>query len=195
MEYQNFPEKNPGDRPEEGPSVELPKQNRFSWVRNFFVFIVLAVVIAGSFMISFQLGKKVLFSVKKQPFMERDAGRLEPPPSYEALRKLEKALRAESKKIAPKKSVRKAAPARRYQRTPAAKKTGSYYKVQVGPFATLSEAKYHLSLIRARGIDAFLKKYGATWKIQAGAYKSLKMAKQQQKALLGKEFKSKIIIE
>lgn len=211
MEYLNFPEKNPGENPptDEGPSVELPKQNRFSWLRNFFVFVVLAVVIAGSFMISFQLGKKVLFSVKKQPLMETDARLQEPPPSYEALRKLEKALRAEGKKkkLAAKKSGRKAphraSPRRRVAAVKKAApatviaetKSGSYYKVQVGPFTTLENAKYHLSQMRARGIDVFLKKYGASWKVQAGAYKSLKMARQQQTVLQGKGFKSKIIIE
>lgn len=172
------------------------------------VFIVLAIVIAGSFMISFQLGKKVLFSVKKQPIMETEARLLEPPPSYEALRRLEKALRAESKKkLTAKKSGRTAARrTSRHHRTYAAKrtaptpvaavtKTGSYYKVQVGPFTTLDNAKYHLSQMQTRGTDAFLKKYGASWKIQAGAYKSLKMAKQQQRILQGKGFKSKIIIE
>ncbi|MBU1616938.1 MAG: SPOR domain-containing protein [Candidatus Margulisbacteria bacterium] len=200
MEYLNFPEKDPNEIPstDDGPTVQLPKKNRFSgWLRSLLVFIVLVALIAGSFLISFQLGKKILFSVKK-PMRESKTMVLEPPPSYEALVKLEKALRAGSKEkpAVKKKSVKRyRRTAYRSTRSVAARRSGTYYKVQIGPFRSLTEAKYHLELVKKRGFDAFLKKYGSYWKIQAGAYKSLKTAKQQQQLLLKKEFKSKIIIE
>ncbi|OGC12305.1 hypothetical protein A3K48_07630 [candidate division WOR-1 bacterium RIFOXYA12_FULL_52_29] len=194
MEYLNFPEKdqNAASSADEGPRVQLPKQNRFSgWLKSFFVFVVLIAVIAGSFLISFQLGKKVLFSVKK-PDREKKAMLLESPPSYEALVKLEKALRSGSKKkpAIAKKTVKRSR--RVYSRSA---RSGTYYKVQIGPYSSLATAKYHLGLVKNRGFAAFLKKYGSKWKIQAGAYKSLKTARVQQSKLLRKEFKSKIIIE
>ncbi|MDD5594109.1 MAG: SPOR domain-containing protein [Candidatus Margulisbacteria bacterium] len=200
----NIPPGNFGEK-EFSPQAETPKGNRFlSWLKNILVLLVLIGVVAASFWVSFQLGKKILVPTKKLP--ERiSAANLEPPPSIKSLQKLQALMSAEAgKKIKPAKTAAKAPTrAKIVAKKCAVPKTVAparisgrgYYKLQAGLLADKAQAEELAGRMKSAGIDVFVKKVGGGWRVQAGAYKTKEMAEITQSALNKKGYKSKIVFE
>jgi len=189
---------------EHQPETEfIHKENNFlTRVKNILVFLILAGVVVASFWISFQLGKRIIFPVKKLP--ERiEVAIPEPPPSIQALQKLQEIMSAEvgsaeakkeEKKVAvvPKKVVKKVVA------KPAAKAviTGKgYYKVQAGLFSQKTKALALADQVKTKGFDVCLKKVSSGWRVQVGAFRTKSSAAKLISSLNKKGFKAQIFYE
>lgn len=188
----------PGNFPKEESrqQIEFPRENRFfSFLKNVLIFLVLVGIVVASFMVSFQLGKKILVPTKKAP-EKITAAIPETPPSLKSLQKLQALMSAEAvgkeaKKAAPKKHkrhCRKSGAAGRHAR-------GSYYKIQAGLFADKAQAAALAETMKTAGIDIYIKKVGGSWRVQAGAYKTKDMADKAAAEVEAKGFKSQVIFE
>lgn len=152
-------------------------------------FLVLVAVVAASFWISFQLGKRILLPVKKFPERKIEVAISEPPPSIQAL---QKALSAEVEKPpveTPEAKKSKPAPVRRIA---AAR---HYYKVQAGLYVDKVRAQALAEQVKAGGFDIYLKKVSTGWRVQVGAFRTRNEAEALQSQLSGKGFKSTILYE
>jgi cell division protein FtsN len=175
------------------PPGAIPRENRFlALIKNILVFLVLVGIVLASFIISFQLGKKILAPSKKAP--EKITVAIpEPPPS---LQKLQAIMSAEPavKKPAPKKSkkLRKSACRKSGAVRPV---SGHYYKIQAGLFADKAQASELAGKMTDSGICVFIRKVGGDWRVQAGAYRTRGMADKAKAGLAAKGFESKVIFE
>ena len=89
---QNFPVVDQENEEQQKPTRRRPFIGvLFGFVRNLLVFVVLIGVIVGSFWVSFELGKKILFPAKNVKSKIQVAVP-EPPPSIMALQELEKIM-------------------------------------------------------------------------------------------------------
>ncbi|MFH1347137.1 MAG: SPOR domain-containing protein [Candidatus Margulisiibacteriota bacterium] len=201
MEDQN---QNPAPEQIEESKVmhDIPRRNRFfSFIKSLFVFSLLAVIIVGSFWVSFNLGKKILVPVKKNMPNRIEAAIPEPPVSIVDLQEMDKIAdkiledeKASAVKQQPKpKTSRKIAykaPKPRYS-SPSVK----HYKVQAGLFSNKTSALNLARKLRAQGIEAFARSVSEGWRVQAGAYESKQWAQKQQSSLKAKGFDSTLVHE
>jgi cell division protein FtsN len=180
------------------PPGAIPRQSRaLALIKNILIFLVLVGIVLASFVVSFQLGKKILVPTKKAP-EKITAAIPEPPPSLRSLQKLQAIMSAEAGKGA--KTVAKATKKRKRARcrkaiAGARHAVGSYYKIQAGLFAGKTEAEALAEKMTAGGISVFIRKVGGSWRVQAGAYRTKDMADKEQAALDAKGFKSQVIFE
>lgn len=166
------------------------KEKGSSRIRNFLIFLVLIGVVASSFWISFQLGKRILIPIKKIPERRIEVAIPEPPPSIKALQELERIMTPEAGKKKPAAVAVKPVPVKK---TMAIKPV--YYKVQAGVFVDKVNAQALADKVRASGFEVYLKKISTGWRVQVGAFRSKSEAEALQNALIGKGFKSRIIYE
>ncbi|MFA4844454.1 MAG: SPOR domain-containing protein [Candidatus Margulisiibacteriota bacterium] len=184
----------PPPRPDDDP---LPEERPVSGgLKNLFVFLVLVLIVAASFFVSFQLGSRILSPVKKTPEAKIAAPIPEPPESIRALQRLQAALSTEAKKAVkqtPKKKV-----LCRKQAAAAAKAVTvgkGYYKVQAGLFADKEAAKQLADKLSTSGFDVFIRKAGSGWRVQVGAYRTKAIAEELRGKLAAKGFSSHLIYE
>jgi cell division septation protein DedD len=162
-------------------------------IKNLFVFLALLVVVAGSFWLSYQLGRRILFPVKK-PRVEITIP--EPPPSLKVLEELglgtkEAPGRGAAKKVKPSEAERKPLAAAR----PRAVVGRYYYKVHVGWFKEKAQAQSLAEKVKEQGFEVYLKPVSHGWRVQVGAFRTIKGAKALQAQLEAKGFSAKIIHE
>ncbi|MEA3493203.1 MAG: SPOR domain-containing protein [Candidatus Margulisiibacteriota bacterium] len=185
------------DQPEEGSRhhIEIPEKGKImTYVKNFFLFLLLVALIVGSFWISFHLGKRILAPVKKEPAKKLEIAIPEPPPSIAGFQSFEEL--EESEEIIEVSKVEEKKPAVKPKKVyTAPSPVGPYYKVQAGFFNEKSNALRLSNQLKAKGIDTFIRKIGNGYRVQAGAYDRKAMAKIQQDALKKKGFDSIIIYE
>jgi cell division protein FtsN len=189
---ENFPRK------ETGPGFEPPKENRLlAWLKGLLTFLVLLLVVVGSFWISFRLGKSILMPVKKTPERKIEVAIPEAPASIKALQRLQEAMSAEARKkekAKAKVAAKVVRPRRKmvYRAKPAA---AHHYKVQAGWFADKGNADELASKLKASGFEVYQKKVSGGWRVQAGAYKTKSTAEALRKKLKDKGFDSSLIYE
>jgi cell division protein FtsN len=182
------------------PPGAIPQENRFlALIKNILVFVVLIGIVLASFIISFQLGKKILMPTKKAPD-KITAAIPEPPPSIKSLQKLQAIMSAETAgqgaKQAAKAGSKKHKKARCRKAVAGARAArGSYYKIQAGLFAGKAQAEALAGQMTASGISVFIRKTGGEWRVQAGAYKTKDLAEKQKAIVDAKGFKSQVIFE
>ena len=208
MDEQNF---NPGPGPIEpsGPLHEEKKPNNFiKFLRNLFVLLALIIVIGFSFMVSFQLGKKLLSPANKFAEQRIKANIPEPPPSIRALQKIGLSTSTESRVLKrstkeasfrpshpPVSPVKKPAAGERKKTRIAAASGGHYFKLQAGLLADKGKAQELAGRLRAATCDEFIRKTAGGWRVQAGAFKTKAEAVKARQNLSGKGFQSTIIYE
>jgi cell division protein FtsN len=181
------------------PPGAIPGENKFlSLIKNILVFVVLIGIVLASFIISFQLGKKILVPTKKAP--EKITVAIpEPPPSIKSLQKLQAIMSADAAAKGAKKSAVTASKKHkkfRCRRTASGRRiSGSYYKIQAGLFADKDQADALAGKMTSSGICVFIRKVGGSWRVQAGAYKTRATADKAQAAIEAKGYKSQIIFE
>jgi cell division protein FtsN len=204
MEHNPFDIPGQVSRSEPPLPPEAPRGNKFfGWLRGFFIFIALVLVVLASFWISFQLGKKILSPAKKFAEEKIKAEIPEPPPSIKSLQKLGITVSGEAKKHLERAlgKVARAKPEsiRERKRTrivkPAVAGKQYYYKIQAGVFADRSEAQELAEKMKAAGISVFVRKVKAGWRVQAGAYNTRAAAAKMQSGLKQKGFDATIIHE
>lgn len=185
------------DQPEEEhrQHIEIPEKGKvMSYIKNFFLFLLLVALIVGSFWISFHLGKRILSPVKKDSAKRLEIVIPEPPPSIAGLQSFEEL--EESEEIMEVPEVEEKKPVVKPKIVYAAPSSvGPYYKIQAGFFNEKSNALRLSNQLKARGIDTFVRKIGNGYRVQAGAYDRKAMAKVQQDTLKKKGFDSIIIYE
>ncbi len=179
------------------PPGTFPRENRFlALVKNILVFVVLLGIVLASFIVSFQLGKKILMPSKKAP-EKITAAIPEPPPSLKSLQKLQAIMSSEAtKKPARKSSARRHH--KHYRRTgrayhPVAR--GHYYKIEAGLFPDKDQADALAEKMKTSGIAIYIKPVGDNWRVQAGAYRLKAQADKAKAEIASKGFESKVIFE
>jgi cell division protein FtsN len=196
----DYPSKIPsGDFSEKnfGQAAGTGKENGpVALLKNALIFLVLIGVVAASFLVSFQLGKKILVPTKKVG--QITAAVPETPASIKSLQKLQAIMSAETAakvqkpgKLSPKKA--QCPPAGRARARRAA--SGHYYKVQAGLFRRKANAAALADKLKAAGIDVFIRRTGGRWRVQAGAYKTNNLAAAMQSTLSKLGYQSKVIYE
>lgn len=128
------------------PAPKIPSSFPGS-IKNIVLLLVLALVVVGSFWISFKLGEKILMPVKKQPDFKIKVAIPKPPASIAGMQKTEGETSETAKK-----------PTEKLNWAPvcATRKTSGLYKVQVGAFKSKSNAQKLLRTLKARGINAVI---------------------------------------
>lgn len=171
----------------------------FARIKKLAVFAALVLIVAASFWISFQLGKRILVPVRELPEPRIEVAIPEAPPSIkglqetekislpEVVRKEEKAKVEEKAPLAIKLPVHKVAASR-----PAGK---HYYKVQAGLYVDKGKAEELAEQVEAQGFEIYLKKVSDGWRVQVGAFRSKDEAEALQEALNEKGLKSQIVYE
>jgi len=179
------------------PPGVFPRENRFlALIKSILVFIVLLGIVLASFIVSFQLGKKILMPSKKAP--EKITATIpEPPPSLKSLQKLQAIMSAETS-VKPAKLAAKRHRKHHYRRAllayrPSAR--GHYYKIEAGLFSDKTQADALGEKMKASGIAIYLKPVGGSWRVQAGAYRTKGMAEKQKAELASKGYTSKVVFE
>lgn len=179
------------------PPGAFPRENRFLAVlKNIFIFIVLLGIVLASFIVSFQLGKKILIPTKKAP-EKITAAIPEPPPSIKSLQKLQAIMSAET----PKKPAKAAVKRRKkptYRRAAVSSRrtaSGRYYKIEAGLYGDKDEANALGEKLKASGIAVYIKPVGGNWRVQAGAYRLKAQADKAKAEIASKGFESKVVFE
>jgi len=163
--------------------IDLPQSENkgLVWLKNLFIIIALLLVISASFWISFNLGKKILTPVKKEPIRTLSVEEyIQVAPTEEMIAVYED-LKAETKKVEPK-AVKKAL-----------KPRGTLYRVIAGTYGTKGSAQSVVATLKSSGIDSFVVKRSGKYAVQAGAYRSKKNAQNQQNKLLKLGFSARIV--
>ncbi len=79
-----------GPEEERRQHIEIPEKGKImTYIKNFFLFLLLVALIVGSFWISFHLGKRILAPVTKEPARKLVIAIPEPPPSIAGLQSFE----------------------------------------------------------------------------------------------------------
>jgi len=179
------------------PPGTFPGENRFlSLVRNIIIFIVLLGIVIASFIVSFQLGKKILMPSKKAP--EKITAAV--PPTPPSLQKLEAIMLSKSptaEKTAPK-TARKRHGKHHYRRAllgHRAAARGHYYKIEAGLFGDKQQAEALGDKMKASGIAIYIKPVGDNWRVQAGAYRTQAQADKAKAEITAKGYTSKVVFE
>ncbi len=180
------------------PPGAFPRENRFlALIKNILIFVVLLGIVLASFIVSFQLGKKILMPSKKAP-EKITAAIPEPPPSLKSLQKLQAIMATETPKK-PAKAIAKRHTKRHYRRAaaPAYRRTarGHYYKIEAGLFDDKSQADALGEKMKASGIAIYIKPVGESWRVQAGAYRLKTQADKAKAEIASKGFESKVVFE
>lgn len=165
-----------------GPETKPPAGSR---LKSFLTVVVLLAVVAASFWLSFQLGKRLFTPARKLSERKIEVPIPEPPPSIKALQRLQAVMSKEAAVPGPGEKVAG-------KKVPCAK---GLFKVQAGWFIKKENAERLVSNLKAKGFDAFIKKVGRGWRVQVGAYYSRSHAKTQQKKLRASGFDSTLIYE
>ncbi|MFH1576558.1 MAG: SPOR domain-containing protein [Candidatus Margulisiibacteriota bacterium] len=180
---------------------DIPRPNRFLvLIKNLLILFLLVGVIAGSFWVSFSLGKKLLMPVKKQSLEKIAVSIPEPPTSIAHLQELDKISEEAAEPEAADVQEEKSAPVVHKPKvgkksTAAAGPSGKYYKVQAGVFADKQSANSQVEQLRAAGFETFVRKVSQGWRVQVGAYRGKSWAQELQSSLKAKGFDSGIIYE
>ena len=207
----DYPSKIPsGDFSEKnfGQAAGTGKENGLvALLKNALIFLVLIGVVAASFLVSFQLGRKILVPTKKVG--QITAAIPETPASIKSLQKLQAIMSSETAgkgkqpgELSNSSSVtvsRKSKTGRKIKclRTTrhAVAASGHYYKVQAGLFRRKANAAALADKLKASGIDVFIRRTGGRWRVQAGAYKTSNLAAAMRQTLSKLGYQSKVIYE
>jgi len=196
----------------------------FAWMKNVLVFIVLFLVVIGSFWISFQLGKRLLLPATRGE--EKIKADIPPPPA--ALQALQKkgtpeamaaarkpklsldlpvvnrtaeAVKAErpiarvAAAPAIKAPTKKKAAVKTAARSPQVAPNGHYYKVQAAYFKNVKNAVRLADKIKASGFETYVKKVSGGFRVQTGAFRTRAEAGALVVRLKEKGFSSVIVYE
>ena len=170
------------------------------FLKNLFLFILLVVVIVGSFSISFVIGKRILVPTKKIPtrsFLaekELAKGPLSEEISIEVETTAREMDKLASKYLAEEKIEEKIeVPA---PKKPAVKKSvkgatsfGEYY-VQVGAYSYHSNALNFKKELEGKGFPASVFKKGKYYRVYAGSFSTMSQAKAQVSKLKSAGYES-----
>ncbi len=159
------------------------KPSAVGLIKNLLLFIVLALIIAASFYLSFQVGKRIMGPVSKEPLKKIEIEIPEPPESLQVLIKEE----AKEVKVVPA-TVKKV-----YKSY--SSESHSYYKVQAGMFANKGNARSLAQKLQEAGLATFIKKTSKGYRVQVGAYASKALANKQMNAVKNKGFSAIVIYE
>ena len=191
----------PGDFSEKnfGQGAGTGKENGLvALLKNVLIALVLIGVVAASFLVSFQLGKKILVPVKKVG--QITAAIPATPASIKSLQKLQTIMSAEAAakgkgpaKFSPKPAKCPPPAGRAFARRAAS--GHYYYKVQAGLFRRKADAAALADKLKAAGIDVFIRRTGGRWRVQAGAYKTRNLAAAMRSTLNKLGHQSKVIYE
>lgn len=166
-----------------GPNNQNP-------LKNILIFVLLVVLILGSFWVSFSLGRRLLSPSRKAP-VKIEVAVPEPPASIAHLQKVAMAVKkTTASKPAVKKTVKQTAVC---PSTTAVKVR--YYKIQAGWFSNKNSATALSERLIGDGFETLVKKSGKGWRVQTGAFRSKAGALNLQKSLKAKGYKSSIIVE
>ncbi|MFA5839397.1 MAG: SPOR domain-containing protein [Candidatus Margulisiibacteriota bacterium] len=169
---------------------------RFHFSKGFIPFVVLIVVVVGSFWISFELGMRILNGGNNNVNKIIPSDIPEVPPEIAKLQTnkvklVKQPLKAVKSTAVINKPLAVFANPKRIVRT----KSSGYYKVQAGYFYDQSSAKALAEKLLGDGFDTYVKKVGTGWRVQVGAYKTKKLANVMQNSLKVKGYSSKLIVE
>jgi len=196
-----------------GPFKEEKRTNNFSrFIKNLFVMLALVVVVGISFMVSFQLGKKLLTPTTKFAEQRIKTDIPEPPPSIKSLQKVGISVSPESRTLktaippGPAQPTNLLASPQKQTSIKERKKTslrpsaavapyGHYYKLQAGLFADKTKAQELAGRLQAANCAVFIKKVAGGWRTQAGAFRRKTEAANAQQNLAAKGFQSTIVYE
>jgi cell division protein FtsN len=210
---------------QEAERLELPEDGGFfALLKNVLVFLVLFLIVIGSFWISFQLGKRLLLPASRgEEKIKVDVP--EPPAALQALQKAgmkdgyggkknpklalnlpvagktAEAVKADSRplKAAPAAVVRqapkKAVTVDRAKKSASVAASGHYYKVQAAYFKNGKNAVRLAEKIKAEGIDTFIKKVSGGYRVQTGAFRTREEASALVSQMKQKGFEPVILYE
>ena len=200
--------------PERGVGRDIRRSEGGDLIKNFLVGVLLVAIVVGSFWISFLLGKKVLVppvknlqtmqpveSAAPKPVSKSELESATPVQGEEEAPIPEKEIKAVEKKEGLPKPIMRAAPKASeaipaYATTPAAPPSkGSYYKIIVGNYATMADAKRVTTVLKARGFQSYTKRTAAGYRVQAGAVQTRAQALPIFNKLKAKGFTPSIIVE
>jgi len=160
-----------------------PKPSLPGLIKNIFLFIILALIIVGSFYLSFQVGKRIIGSISKEPVKQIEIEIPEPPESLQVLIKKE----AEENKVGPT-TVKKV-----YKTYSSG--SHNYYKVQAGMFQNKGNARSLAQKLQEAGFSTYIKKTSKGYRVQVGAYTAKSLANKQMSAVKNKGFSAIVIYE
>jgi hypothetical protein len=202
-------------------SGEIRRREGGDFIRNFFVGILLIGIVVGSFWASFLIGKKVLVPpVKNLPTYEA------PIPKAVSKTELESATPVKEEEVAPlpEKEIREidakqglpkpvtllkpdevqrpvavAKPVTLPRSLPTVAEktsTGKFYKVIVGSYKSIADAKTIISALKKKGIQTFSRKTSAgLYRVQAGAFDTREKAAPMLAKLKAGGFSPVVILE
>ncbi len=157
-------------------------------VKKFFLILVLLVVIAGSFWLSFVLGKKMLVPTKTLPpklipsQIEFVTSESQPKISIEVETSIPKNTKTKVVKEKPKVVATK-------PKTKVVARVGPY-KVQAGAFGIYNNAKTQSANLKKKGFNASIVKSGKYWLVYAGSFFSKSSANNLVASLKAKGFEA-----
>ena len=182
------------DQPTQTPEPKvlrgIPDRNRV-WlaIRGITLPLLLVIVVVGSFLLSFNIGRHLLLPLQKETFKPLVTGVPETPANIAELQQksdleasLNKRLAAVLKEPVVGQKV-------------VAVVSGQYYKVQAGFFSSKSRALTLSQMLQTAGFESFVRQVKNGWRVQAGAYKRKAQAQKLQRQLKAKDFSSVIIVE
>jgi cell division protein FtsN len=198
MEYQEKFNENEG---QSKIMSDIPKRENkiIGFFRNTLVFILLVGIIAGSFWLSFFLGKRILSPTKEavQPKIDIELEETKPADLERALKELEEKEEVTAPIVIPEKKivVEKSAPAKTTPVKIAAAKSGMLYKVIAGTFSGKTQAASQANKLKAIGFETFVRQFKDGFRVQAGAFLSKSNAQSLIDSLRKKGFASTLIYE
>ncbi|MFH1386084.1 MAG: SPOR domain-containing protein [bacterium] len=177
--------------PETPETEEQKPGNGFAKFKNALVLVGLALIVVGSFWLSFQLGRRILFPAGGDFERKIVVPIPEPPPAIKALQK----SYLEEKQAACDKKMAKGERSSKRKRIARSSRSAYPYKVQAGLFIYKANAEKLAAQLNEKGIDTYLKKTSLGWRVQVGAFKTRSEANAQKANLTAKGFESIILFE
>jgi cytoskeletal protein RodZ len=164
-----------------------PERNLASFLKQLFVFFLLAGVIVASFWVSFNIGRNLLVPAAKPAEKKVETALKQTVPAETTKTTQETTKKEASKPAAVKKASSKPATTSSIKR--------KYYKVQAGFFKNKLNAINFAKKISETGFGTYIKKMSTGWRVQAGAFVKKTQAQNMQRLLMNKGFKSVLVYE
>ena len=177
--------------------VSPKKENRFlAFMKNLLVMALLVGVIAGSFWVSYLLGKRLLVPVKNLPERNIEVVMPETSPQVAALQEFQKVEKPAPAKVEiAKTQVKKKVAAKPRKKKYVPPKRQNYYKVQAGLYSDKGTAIDIAKKLNESGFHTYLNQVSAGWRVQAGAFLKKAQALGLQRSLNTKGFSSTVVYE
>ena len=202
---------NPLEEKSGGIKEQIEGENRFGWLARTLVIIFIVILIIGSFVASFLVGRRIFTFVRELPSQSKATITLpENPPEVKEPAPVAPAAEnpappapvvktpAAPVATAPTAATAKPAPVKLKVAVPKVKAapapiaeegTGSIYKVQIGNYKSRAAAVSVAKKLSAAGIDGFVREMGPDkFRVQVGAFSSKKSAQNLANTLRSKGF-------